>query len=407
MPPPGTGPAPARRFPLALPSQRALQIVLGLFWVLDSALQFQPFMFGRGFVQANILANAQGQPFVIGDLITHIGNFLAPDIAVWNTLFALIQLAIGLGLLYRPTVRPALAVSFAWALGVWFFGEGLGMVFTGAASALTGAPGSVLVYGLLGLMAWPHAARAGAGTRGRRQRRGRGRGRDGELTGVASSAAAQGIGRSVTPLAVWAGFWSLAAVLFLFPDNRTPSSVSSAVVGMAQGEPSWYGHFLNSLGHQFSTSWHPDVVDPGPGVGGHRPGPAGGASRRVVPGRRRPVLPRAVGGRPGPAGQRVQRFGHRSQHGAARDSAGPRHDAAGGRPRRVVAFAGDHRGAARSGPGHARGGRARCRAGAQRHLPGGAVGVGLHGHVGHGHGQRGLEQPGHQRRTPATRTRPG
>ena len=239
-PPPGTGPATARRFPLALPSQRALQIVLGLFWILDAALQFQPFMFGRGFVQANILANAQGQPFVIGDLITHIGNFLAPDIAVWNTFFALIQVAIGLGLLYRPTVRPALAVSFVWALGVWFFGEGLGMVFTGAASALTGAPGGVLVYALLGLMAWPRATRASA--------------EDGELTGVASSAAAQGIGRSVTPLAVWAGFWSLAAVLFLFPDNRTQSSVSSAIVGMAQGEPGWYAHFLTNLSHQFATT---------------------------------------------------------------------------------------------------------------------------------------------------------
>ncbi len=159
VPPSGTGPAPARRFPLALPSQRVLQIVLGLFWILDAALQFQPFMFGRGFLQANILANAQGQPFVVGDLITHIGNFLSPDIAVWNTFFALIQLFIGVGLFYKPTVRPALAVSFAWALGVWFFGEGLGMVLTGTASALTGAPGSVLLYGLLGLMAWPRAAR--------------------------------------------------------------------------------------------------------------------------------------------------------------------------------------------------------------------------------------------------------
>jgi hypothetical protein len=240
VPKSGADPAPARRFPLALPSQRVLQIVLGLFWVLDAALQFQPFMFGRGFVQANILANAQGQPFVVGDLITHIGNFLAPDIAVWNTFFALVQLFIGVGLLYRPTVRPALAVSFAWVLGVWFFGEGLGMILTGTASALTGAPGSVLVYGLLGLMAWPRAAPARAG--------------GGELTGVASSAAAQGIGRSVTPLAVWAGFWSLAAVLFLFPDNRTQTSVSSAVVGMAQGEPNWYAHFLTSLGHQFSTT---------------------------------------------------------------------------------------------------------------------------------------------------------
>jgi hypothetical protein len=43
-------------------------------------------------------------------------------------------------------------------------------------------------------------------------------------------------------------------VLFVFPDNRTQTSVSSAIVGMAQGEPSWYARFLTSLGHQFSTT---------------------------------------------------------------------------------------------------------------------------------------------------------
>src|SRR5580698_730367 len=143
------GAAPSR-FLLAVRSQRALQVILGLFWVLDAALQFQPFMFGRGFVENNILANASGQPFVLGDLITHIGNFVSPDIAVWNTFFALIQLFIGVGLLYKGTVRTALAVSFVWVLGIWVIGEGLGMVLTGTASALTGAPGSVFLYGLIG-----------------------------------------------------------------------------------------------------------------------------------------------------------------------------------------------------------------------------------------------------------------
>src|ERR1700691_4581979 len=185
--------APARRFPLAVPSQRVLQIVLGLFWILDGALQFQPFMFGRGFVENNILANANGQPFVLGDLITHIGNFVSPDIAVWNTFFALIQLFIGVGLLFRRTVRPALAMSFFWVLGVWVIGEGLGMLLTGTASALTGAPGSVLMYGLLGLMAWPRPPRRYLGWTDR-------------PAGVASSAAAQGVGRTITPLAVWAGY---------------------------------------------------------------------------------------------------------------------------------------------------------------------------------------------------------
>jgi hypothetical protein len=231
-----------RDIPPALRTQRALQVVLGLFWILDAALQFQPYMFGSGFVDSFILNNANGQPFVVGDLITHIGHFLAPDIAVWNTFFALIQLGIGVGLLFRRSVKPALAVSFVWVIGVWVIGEGMGMLLTGTASALTGAPGSVLMYGLLGLMAWPRALRRYQPDWSDRP------------TGIATSAAAQGIGRSITPLAVWAGYWSLAAVLFVLPANRTTTSVQSAIVGMAQGQPSWYAHFLTNLGNLFSTS---------------------------------------------------------------------------------------------------------------------------------------------------------
>jgi hypothetical protein len=230
----------SRRWP-ALRTQRALQVALGLFWILDAALQFQPFMFGRGFVDTFIYNNANGQPFVLGDLITHIGNFLQPDIAVWNTFFALIQLFIGVGLLFRRTVRPALAVSFVWALGVWVIGEGMGMLLTGTASALTGAPGSVFLYLALGLMAWPRPPRRWVDWSDR-------------PLGVASSPAAQGLGRSVTPLAVWSGYWFLAAVLFVFPENRTPTSVSSAIVGMADGQPGWYAHFLTSLGNAFSSN---------------------------------------------------------------------------------------------------------------------------------------------------------
>jgi len=144
-------------------------------------------------------------------------------------------------LLFRPTVRPALALSFFWAFGVWFFGEGLGQIFTGSASALTGAPGSVFLYGLIGLMAWPRSAPT----------------EEDEETepsvGIASSAAGQGIGGAITPLLVWCGYWSLAAILFLLPNNRTPTSVSSAITGMSPGEPSTYSHFLNSFGNHFGS----------------------------------------------------------------------------------------------------------------------------------------------------------
>ena len=222
-------------------TQRVLQIILGLFWLLDAGLQFQPYMFGSGFTTTYLLNNAQNQPDVIRWIITNVGNFVGPHVAAWNTLFALIQVGIGLGLLFRRTVKPALAVSFFWAFGVWFFGEGLGLMFTGSASALTGAPGSVFLYGLIGLMAWPRSAPT----------------EEGEETepsvGFSSSAAGQGIGGAVTPLLVWCGYWSLAAILFLLPDNRTSTSVSSAITGMSSGEPSAYSHFLNSFGNHFGS----------------------------------------------------------------------------------------------------------------------------------------------------------
>jgi hypothetical protein len=232
----GLAPVPMK-FWRPIKTQRALQIVLGLFWLLDAGLQFQSFMFHRSFVETYVLANANGQPAVVAWVIRNIGNFIEPHIAAWNTLFALTQVVIGLGLLYRPTVRYALTLSFAWAIGVWVLGEGLGMILTGNASALTGAPGSVFMYALLGLIAWPT-----------------GREPDDAAVGVASSAAARGVGGTVTPLVVWAGYWSLAAVLFLLPNNRTTTSVSGAITGMQTNEPGPYAHLLHGFGSSLSST---------------------------------------------------------------------------------------------------------------------------------------------------------
>ena len=52
---------PRRSFSLVR-TQRTLQIILGLFWLLDAGLQFQPFMFGSGFTTTYLLNNAQNQP---------------------------------------------------------------------------------------------------------------------------------------------------------------------------------------------------------------------------------------------------------------------------------------------------------------------------------------------------------
>ena len=224
--------------PTPIGTQRVLQIVLGALWIVDAALQYQPFMFGNQFVPTFISANASGQPEPISWLITNAGHFISPDVAVWNALFATIQLAIGVGLLFPRTVRPALVTSFFWVFGVWVFGEGLGGLLLGSASALSGAPGSVFVYGLVGLMAWPGGRPS----------------KDEDVEGIASAAAAKGLGGPVTPLAVWAGLWLLSAALFLLPANRVATSVSGSITGMASGEPGWYATFLNHVGNWFGAA---------------------------------------------------------------------------------------------------------------------------------------------------------
>jgi len=113
--------------------------------------------------------NAKGQPGWLHDSVIWGAHFANHNLTVWNTLFALTQVAIGLGLLYRPTTKPALAVSFVWAFIVWWFGEAFGMLFMNMANPLTGAPGAVLLYGLIGLMVWPTGRPAGLlGVRGSR-----------------------------------------------------------------------------------------------------------------------------------------------------------------------------------------------------------------------------------------------
>ena len=43
---------------------------------------FQPFMFRRDFVETFILPNASGQPAVVSWVITNIGHFIEPHIAL-------------------------------------------------------------------------------------------------------------------------------------------------------------------------------------------------------------------------------------------------------------------------------------------------------------------------------------
>ena len=199
------------RAPLTLGAQRKLQIALGLIWLIDGALQLQPFMFGRAFVTQIIAPNETNQPGFVAAPITLIAHLIEPRIALFNLVAVAIQVLIGIGLIYRPTVKPALLTSFGWALGVWWIGEGLGGLFTGAVSPLTGAPGAALLYVLAGLIAWP------------RVRWQTGRTTPGGMLGERGARIA------------WGLFWLGSAALWLLPGNRADTAVHDAIANAPSG----------------------------------------------------------------------------------------------------------------------------------------------------------------------------
>jgi hypothetical protein len=189
---------------------RRTQTVLGLIWLLDGGLQFQSFMYSRGFVQL-LASGAQGQPGWLHDSIIWGAKFANGDLGVWNTLFALTQVFLGLAILYRPLVKPALAASLLWVLIVWWFGEGFGMLFMNAAQPLTGAPGGVLMYGLVALVAWPN-------------------GRAGGLLGVRGART------------MWAALWLVMAWLWLLAANSSANATHDALTATDSGIG-----FINSI----------------------------------------------------------------------------------------------------------------------------------------------------------------
>jgi hypothetical protein len=134
--------------------RRALQLALAALWLLDAVLQYQTFMFSQGFPRM-LAATAAGNPAAVAGPVTWSAHLIGAHPGAANAAFATLQLLLALGIAWRPTTRAALAASVAWALAVWWLGEGLGGVLTGTASPVTGAPGAALLYALAAVLLWP------------------------------------------------------------------------------------------------------------------------------------------------------------------------------------------------------------------------------------------------------------
>src|ERR1700691_5515643 len=101
----GAWPLAARaRAYFACDPRRSIQAVLGVLWLLDGGLQFQSFMYSRAFLQS-LVSGAAGQPQWLADSVDWGARLANGDLVVFNTLFALSQVALGVGLLCRRTVK--------------------------------------------------------------------------------------------------------------------------------------------------------------------------------------------------------------------------------------------------------------------------------------------------------------
>ena len=197
----------------ALDARRRLQLILAGLWLFDGILQYQPAMFTKVFPQM-LGGGAAGNPAVVADPITWSAGLVDHHLALVNAVFATIQVALGIGIAWRPTVRIALAASVAWSLAVWWLGEGLGGVLAGTASLIDGAPGAVILYAILAVLLWPASRDADAPS--------------------TPTPVARGLAQGLW-LAVWGGM----AVLAVLPAARAPQALSGAISDMVRGQPAW------------------------------------------------------------------------------------------------------------------------------------------------------------------------
>jgi hypothetical protein len=194
-------------------ARRWLQLALAGLWLLDAVLQFQAFMFTKGFARM-LAATAAGNPPAVAGPIVWAARLIGQHPQAANALFAAVQLLIALGIAWRPTVKAGLAASMVWSLAVWWLGEGLGGVLAGDASPVAGAPGAVILYALLAVLVWPR--------RGSRP--------DGPF--VAAGPAGTAVARLV-----WLGLWGSLAFLTLA--SATSQGLGGQVAAMASGQPGW------------------------------------------------------------------------------------------------------------------------------------------------------------------------
>ena len=217
-------------------SRKSLQRVLGMLWLIDGLLQLQPQMFTMNMVNSIMKPMLQGQPGLVEPSLQFIVTQTTLHLAEVNLLIVIVQVCLGLGFLLLPDrwVKAFVFASIAWAFIVWYGGEGMSMLLTGQASILTGAPGAVLLYPLLGLAVLP-----------RKQS-------DTTLPRATRKTSDDGLLSRKYLRWVLAGFWCFAALLQLQPNWWQQGQISNAI-GALVGQGGLNSVLVDPVLQQVST----------------------------------------------------------------------------------------------------------------------------------------------------------
>ncbi len=192
-------------------SRRKIQIVIGAFWFLDGCLQLQPKMFTSKFITQVVQPAQVGQPFYIYDPI-HFGiKLFLTHPAVFNSLIVLVQMTIGLLILYKPSAKVGLWLSVAYGLFVWVMGEAAAGMFSGHSSLIVGLPGAALLYSLISL-------------------------------GVLSKGQDDQKPADSWLAFIWALVWSVGAMFELLPAQNSMSMLKSMITANVSGAPRWLAY---------------------------------------------------------------------------------------------------------------------------------------------------------------------
>jgi hypothetical protein len=162
--------------------------------------------------------------------------------ALANTGTAVAQLGLGVLILWKPTARIGLALSAAWALFVWYIGEGLSGLASGHAVMLMGSPGAAVIYALLALGVLPYSLKPHH---------------------ILDKRPAYWL------LIAWVAIWVLGAIYQVLPGQNTVADISSMIATNAQSAPHWLASIDNEAANWvagFGTATSTDQMPGMPGM---------------------------------------------------------------------------------------------------------------------------------------------